>query len=656
MIEIRNVYPEIEGGKYPVKTEVDRPFKVTAEVVSEKGISVNLKYKNKYRDKTFKVVFMETLPNDIYRGVIEFEKPGIYEYMVEASSGETAAKKSAGKSVASRPLEVFVEPVYARFGSWYEMFPRSQGKIPGKSATFKDCIERLSEIKVMGFDVVYLTPIHPIGKINRKGPNNILWAGPGDPGCPWSIGDETGGHKAVHPELGSLEDFREFVAKCNEFGMEVALDLALTCSFDHPYIKKHPGWFFHNPDGTIKFAENPPKKYEDTVFLNFYPEDREDMWNEMKSIFLFWVKQGVKIFRIDNPHTKPDEFWFWLIREIKKVYPEVIMLSEAFTYYERLELLAKIGYSQSYTYFTWRNNKNECIEYFMKLTGSYLKDFLRPNFFVNTPDILPKILQEGGRPAFMSRIALAVTTSPSYGMYSGYELCENKAQPNSESYQDSEKYDYKTWDWDRPGNIKDYIAILNAIKEENKALHYLDNLQFCGSTDDNVLSYVKVSPDRNNIILSVVNLNPYNASSARITVPVESLGIASGETYIARELITGKVYYWKGRENYVRLIPGVEPAYIFRIEKMKGERKPKIGSSQSALENAKVFFDLREKAVKKSDIMARRELGRFYNEVVSPRVFTGSEFDQDYADTINNIARKNGFDTIIEAYLGTSGH
>ncbi len=439
----------------------------------------------------------------------------------------------------------------------------------------------------MGFDVIYLPPIHPIGRTNRKGPNNTLWAGPNDPGCPWSIGDETGGHKAVHPDLGTLDDFRNFIQKCEEYGMKVALDIAFTCSFDHPYIKEHPNWFFRNPDGSIKYAENPPKKYEDTAPLNFYPEPlpgqtkeqaRKEKWEEMKSILVFWIEQGVKIFRIDNPHTKPDEFWEWIIREIKKQYPDVILLSEAFTFFEKLELLAKIGFDQSYTYFTWRNTKLELFEYHWRLTNTIVKEFLRGNLFVNTPDILPIILQKGGRPAFKFRIALACTLSSVYGMYNGYELCENEAKPGDwpEAYNNSEKYQYKVWDWDRPGNIKDYIAKLNQIRRENPALHYYDNLRFYNSTNEHVLFYGKILPEyarKNqndfNAIFVAANVNPYEIQESRITVPVEELGIGSNEEYKVRELITDKVYTWHGRDNYVRLDPHDEPVQIFRIENKK---------------------------------------------------------------------------------------
>jgi starch synthase (maltosyl-transferring) len=556
-ITIKNVYPEIDGAKYPVKTETDVPFEVSADVCCEKPASVWLKYRKKQDIPASWIKVKMSLKTGIkWCGRIKFAKPGRYEYTVETD-----------KAVYSLTPEIIVNTPLARFAAWYEMFGRSQGKIPGKSATFMDMEERLDDIKKMGFDVIYLVPIHPIGRTARKGPNNSLEAGPDDPGCPWSIGNEHGGHKAVDPNLGTLDDFRRFVKKCERMGMKVALDIALTCSQDHPWVKEHPGWFHYFDDGRLKYAENPPKKYEDTVPLNFYPEDKDVLWNELKSIFLFWIDQGVKSFRIDNPHTKPNEFWEWVVPEVKKACPGCIFLSEAFTNYDKLEELAKVGFEQSYTYFMWRNGKNELMEYIGKLTNSVLKWYLRGNLFTNTPDICPPFVQTGGRPAFKIRIALASTMSSAYGMYNGYELCEADAFPGTETYRNSEKYEYKVWDWDRPGNIKDYIGRLNRIRKENPALRYYDNLRFYNSTNDNVIFYYKVSPDGKNAILVAVNLNPFETHASRITVPVEEFGIGSGEEYKVRELITDTVYTWKGRENVVILDPRDEPAQIFRIEK-----------------------------------------------------------------------------------------
>ena len=384
-------------------------------------------------------------------------------------------------------LDLVVDRVKARFSAWYEMFPRSQGDTPDRSATFLDCEKRLPEIQRMGFDVVYLVPIHPIGRIHRKGPNNSLAASPTDPGSPYAIGAAEGGHCAVHPELGTLEEFRSFVRAAEARGMEIALDFAIQCAPDHPWIADHPEWFLFRPDGTIKHAENPPKKYEDIVNVNFHGDHREELWTALREVVLFWIAQGVKIFRVDNPHTKPVPFWEWLIRSVRMDPPDVIFLSEAFTRPPMLKMLAKVGFSQSYTYFTWRNFKHELIEYGTELTQTEVKEYLRPNFFTNTPDILPAFLQTGGRPAFMIRAALAATLSSTYGIYNGFELCENAAIPDTEEYLNSEKYEYKVWDWDRPGNIKDYLTAINRIRRDNPALHELDNLAFYRADDESVI-------------------------------------------------------------------------------------------------------------------------------------------------------------------------
>ncbi|HET7271049.1 MAG TPA: alpha-1,4-glucan--maltose-1-phosphate maltosyltransferase, partial [Rubrobacter sp.] len=401
-------------------------------------------------------------------------------------------------TVYGKTLEIVVDRERARYGAWYEMFPRSQGTVPGRSATFREAERRLPEIAGLGFDVVYLTPIHPIGTAHRKGRNNVLNAGPDDPGSPYAIGSEEGGHKAVHPGLGTLKDFRHFVEACHERGMEVALDIAIQCSPDHPYIKEHPEWFRFRPDGTIKYAENPPKKYQDIVNVDFYSEDMENLWQEWLDVILFWVEQGVKIFRVDNPHTKPFPFWEWAIDQVQDEHPEVIFLAEAFTRPKVMKVLAKLGFTQSYTYFTWRNHKQEIMEYLTELTQDWPKEYMRPNFFPNTHDILPHVLQFGGRPAFQMRFVLAATLSSTYGIYSGFELCENtpRGEPGTTVYyQDSEVYEYKVWDWDRPGNIKEYIKRVNEIRRQNPALQYLKNLSFYGSPDDNVLFYGKKTGD-----------------------------------------------------------------------------------------------------------------------------------------------------------------
>jgi len=464
-------------------------------------------------------------------------------------------------------LEVKVDRVRARFAAWYEFFPRSQGKVPGECSTFKACEERLPEIKAMGFDVVYLPPIHPIGITKRKGPNNTLTAGPNDPGSPYAIGSDEGGHKAVEPKLGTLDDFDTFVQKCHEMGMEVALDFAINCSPDHPYVKEHPDWFFKRPDGTIKYAENPPKKYQDIYPLNFHCASREALWQEMKSIIAFWVQHGVRIFRVDNPHTKPVAFWEWMIGEIQNDYPDVQFLAEAFTHPKMMRVLAKAGFTQSYTYFTWRNFKWDLTEYMEELTQGPMRDYFRGNLFVNTPDILPTILQEGGRPAFEMRFVLAATLSSVYGLYSGYELCENAALPGKEEYLNSEKFECKVWDWNRPGNIKPLITKLNRIRKENPALHEYDNLEFYQSDNDNILVYGKCSADKQNIIIVAVNLDPFQGHHSFVHIPVERFGISHDETFQVHDLLNDERHLWKGEKNYVSLEPGKQAANVFRVRR-----------------------------------------------------------------------------------------
>lgn len=466
-------------------------------------------------------------------------------------------------------LEVTVDRVRARYAAWYEMFARSQGTIPGQSATFADCKARLPEIKAMGFDVVYLPPIHPIGVTKRKGPNNSLTAGPGDPGSPYAIGSDEGGHMAIEPGLGTLDDFADFERACRDMGMEVALDFAINSSPDHPYVKAHPEWFFKRPDGTIKYAENPPKKYEDIYPLNFHaPDDHwKALWEEMKTVLLFWIERGVRIFRVDNPHTKPVPFWAWVISELQQQYPDVIFLAEAFTRPPMMKMLAKIGYTQSYTYFTWRNFKQEIIEYFTELTQSDMKEYFRANLFANTPDILPQILQEGGRPAFKMRFVLAATLSSVYGIYNGYELCENAAVPGKEEYLNSEKYDFKVWDWDRPGNIKYLITKVNQIRRDNPALHQYKNLRFYRSDNDNILFYGKATADKQNIILVAVNLDPYSAHESAIYIPIQEFGIGWEETYQLHNLITDERMLCKGEHVFIRLDPQDEPAYVFQLKR-----------------------------------------------------------------------------------------
>jgi len=466
-----------------------------------------------------------------------------------------------------RELEVVVDRVLARYGAWYEFFPRSQGTTPGRSATLRECEARLPAVKAMGFDVVYITPIHPIGRTNRKGKNNSLTPLPTDPGSPYAIGNELGGHDAVEPSLGTMKDFDRFQEAVRAQRMEVAMDFAINCSPDHPYVKEHPEWFAHRPDGTIKYAENPPKKYQDIYNLDFSCEDWRGLWNEMKRVMLFWADHGVKIFRVDNPHTKPVAFWAWLIGEVQERYPDAMFLSEAFTKPKMMRALAKAGFTQSYTYFTWRNVKQELTEYLVELSTSEMKDYFRPNFFTNTPDILPDILQQGGRPAFKFRLVLAATLSPSYGIYSGYELCENRALPGREEYLDSEKYEITVWDWDRPDNIIDYVTTINRIRRENPALHELENLEFYETDNEQVLFYGKSTADRRNSVLVAVNLSPFQYQEAHLRIPIAALGLTPEDRYRLHNVITDQRDLMTGDSYIVRLDPQVEPAAIFVVQR-----------------------------------------------------------------------------------------
>ena len=465
------------------------------------------------------------------------------------------------------PLCVVVDRPAALIAAWYEFFPRSAEGRGDRGSTFRECLPRVDDARAMGFDVIYFPPIHPIGHTNRKGRNNSTTYEPGEPGVPWAIGSEAGGHKAVEPSLGTLEDFDWLEKEVRKRGMEIALDFAINCSPDHPYVKEHPDWFYKRPDGTIKYAENPPKKYEDIYPLNFQCENWRELWAELKSVVLFWAHRGVRIFRVDNPHTKPIAFWEYLIKGVREKYPDTIFLSEAFTRPKMMKALAKAGFNQSYTYFTWRNSKHELIEYFTELTQTEMSEYFRPNLWTNTPDILPFVLQEGGRPAFMIRVTLAATLSTLYGIYSGYELCENEPLPGREEYLDSEKYQFKERDWNAPGNIKDWIARLNKIRKENRALQFYTNLRFHDADNDAILFYSKMTAARDNIILVVVNLDPHRKQNSFVYVPIESFGQMESDVYQVQDLLSGATYTWRGSRNYVELDPHIQPAHVFLVRR-----------------------------------------------------------------------------------------
>ena len=464
---------------------------------------------------------------------------------------------------------IMVERKAALFAAWYEFFPRSAEGRGDRGSTFRDCLERLDDAKAMGFDVVYFPPIHPIGATKRKGRNNALDCDPGDPGVPYAIGNRHqncphgGGHRDVAPELGTLKDFEWLVGEAKKRGLEVALDFALNCSPDHPYVADHPEWFFHRPDGTIKYAENPPKKYEDVYPLDYHNASWQDLWNELRDVILWWAERGVRTFRVDNPHTKPVAFWEWLIAETRAKFPDLVFLSEAFTKPKMMRALAKAGFSQSYTYFTWRNTKHELTEYSSELSAHWSADYFRPNFFTNTPDILPLFLQQDGRAPFMIRAVLAATLSPLYGIYSGFELCENAALPEREEYLDSEKYQFKQRDWNAPGNIKPLMTKLNKIRRENPALQHLTNLRFHTAENEHILFYAKATAD--NVILVAVNLDPHHTQAAAVEWPLWEYGLGWDADYAVEDLLTGERWTWHGAKNYVALDPSVRVAHVFRV-------------------------------------------------------------------------------------------
>jgi starch synthase (maltosyl-transferring) len=466
-------------------------------------------------------------------------------------------------------LVVVVDREKARFSTWYEIFPRSCSPAPGRHGTLGDCEARLPYIASMGFDVVYLPPIHPIGSSFRKGKNSSFPANPDDVGSPWAIGSPEGGHTAVHPKLGTLADFDRFLLKAKQHGMEVALDIAFQCSPDHPYVQQHPEWFRHRPDGTIQYAENPPKKYEDIYPLDFETKDWRALWAELKSVFLFWIDRGVRLFRVDNPHTKPFAFWEWVINELKAEHPDVLFLAEAFTRPHVMYRLAKLGFSQSYTYFTWRNSKQELTEYFTELTQTDVREYFRPNLWPNTPDILSGFLQNGGRPAFMIRLILAATLGSNYGIYGpAFELCENAPlRQGSEEYLDSEKFEIKRRELNVAWSLKDVISRVNAIRKKNPALQHNRTLRFHDTDNPLLLCYSKVTEDLSNVMLTVVNLDPFHTQSGWVNLDLTSIGLDTSHDFQVNDLLGDGHYMWRGSRNYVELTPENLPAHIFNVRR-----------------------------------------------------------------------------------------
>jgi starch synthase (maltosyl-transferring) len=638
-VVIEHVAPAVDGGRYPVKSEVGAVFEVTADIFKEgHEVLVAFLLYRRADERGWRESPMRFVDNDRWAGAFTLAANARWVYTIEALADpfrswladltkrveagqdlateltegvgliraaagrargdhrdalaayarriETAPSQAAAVEIArdvrlahfmdahldraaatraAREYEVMADRERARFAAWYEFFPRSSGS-DGRHGTFKDAEAQLDRAAAMGFDVVYLPPIHPIGRAYRKGRNNALTAEPGEPGSPWAIGGPEGGHDAVHPDLGTLDDFDRFVEAAARRGLEVALDFAIQASPDHPWVREHPEWFFHRPDGTIKYAENPPKKYQDVYPVNFAGNDPGPLWQEMKRIIEFWIDHGVKTFRVDNPHTKPVRFWEWLIRAVQLTHPETIFLAEAFTRPKMMKVLAKAGFTQSYTYFTWRNDKQALIEYFTEITSQPVSDYLRGNLWPNTPDILHETLVRGGPPAFKFRLVLAATLSSLYGIYSGYELCENTpVAPGSEEYLDSEKYQLKPRDWDAPGNLTDYVTRLNEMRRAHPALQRYDNLRFYAADDPAVLWYGKAwGEDR---VFVAVNLDPFQTRTSLVDVPLEAMGLAPDQPYRMHEQFSETAWEWRGPRGYVELDPQRDPAQVFVLEK-----------------------------------------------------------------------------------------
>lgn len=610
-IVIANVSPAVDNGAFAVKRVAGDTLAIEADIFTDghPALAAELIHGDKRSP-------MRPVENDRWRGAIALDRIGRHTFHIEAwidryggFARDLAKKRDAGRDVAldlregaamvdetlgvaapdsavllapetieamrrvearrflvrSPAFPVSADRPGAMFASWYELFPRSQGGSAGRHGSFADVAARLPDIRAMGFDVLYLPPIHPIGRTNRKGRNNALIAGPGDPGSVYAIGSDAGGHDAIHPELGTLADFRALIAAAHAHGLEIALDFAVQCSPDHPWLKEHPGWFDWRADGSIKFAENPPKTYEDIVNVDFYAKDAvPGLWLALRDIVRFWAGEGVRIFRVDNPHTKPFAFWQWLIASIRATDPDVIFLAEAFTRPKVMNHLAKLGFTQSYTYFTWRNTKDELTQYLTELNAAPARDFFRPHFFVNTPDINPYFLQSSGRPGFLIRAALAATLSGLWGVYSGFELCEAAALPGREEYLDSEKYAVKPRDWHAPGNIRAEIATLNRLRKAHPALQSHLGVTFYNAFNPNVLYYGKHAPGETSRILVAVSLDPHGAQACDFEIPLWEWGLPDSGALLAEDLLSGRHVVWHGKIQHLHLAPDA-PYRIWRI-------------------------------------------------------------------------------------------
>lgn len=565
---IENIQPSIDAGRFAIKREPGDTVQITADIFrhSHEKYDAAIYYKLR-NERRWRKAPMHFVDNDMWTGEFVVNSIGYYDYKIVAWTIDP--KDTPTESAL---FELRVDPVYARAGTWYEMWPKSQGKSDTKSATFKDCEAQLDYIRDLGFDTVYLVPIHPIGVTNRKGANNALHAKtdkkgkPLEPGCPYAVGNKFGGHFDVDPELGTMKDFEHFAKTARSKGLRLALDIALNCSPDHPYAKKHPEWFYHEPDGSIKFAENPPKKYEDIYPFDYYNKNYKALWKEIRDIILFWADKGIEIFRIDNPHTKPFPFWEWLIREIKEQRPELVFLAEAFTRPKMMHRLAKSGFDMSYTYFAWREQRWEFEQYFKELTQSNAKEYMRGILFPTTPDIFPKYLANQGPAQFKQRYFLAGTLSSLTGLYNGYELCENIPSPVKEELWDSEKYQYKVHNWNAPVNIKDFVRRVNEARQNHPALQEYDNLDFHSADNSNLMVYSKKKD--NDVILCVANMDMHNAQEGTISLDMSKLGLAEDAFFFIKDLITDESYVWHGAHNFVRLDPNKAPGHLLVVKKL----------------------------------------------------------------------------------------
>lgn len=568
-VVIEGVQPEVDSGRFPIKRIVGDTVIVEADVFADghDRVFCQLLYRKDETEaqddaREWSTAPMEPLGNDRWRGEFLVSSVGRYRYVLEGWTDPRFVTRG-------RELSVIVDREKARFSTWYELFPRSCAPKPGRHGTFRDCEVWLPHIADMGFDVLYFPPIHPIGQTMRKGKNSSS-SGANEVGSPWAIGSEEGGHKSIHPELGTPQDFRRLVRKAKDFGLEIALDIAFQCSPDHPYVIEHPEFFRKRPDGSIAHAENPPKKYPDIYPFDFESPAWEELWVELRSIIVFWIEQGVEIFRVDNPHTKAFAFWEWALGSIKEQYPHVLFLSEAFTRPRSMYRLAKLGFSQSYTYFAWRNSKQELTDYFQELTQTDIREYFRPNLWPNTPDILTDFLQHGGRPAFMIRLVLAATLGANYGIYGpAFELCVNiPREPGSEEYLDSEKYEIRHWNLSATWSLKEYISDINRIRRANPALQTDRTLKFHHTDNPMLICYSKVSEDRSNAIVVVVNLDPFWKQAGWVTLDLDSLGLDPVGEFQAMDLLGGGDYLWQGPRNYVELTPESLPAHVLSVQRL----------------------------------------------------------------------------------------